>query len=810
MNKLLSKIISKAVSSVSQTSTDEIISIAPSAEISAACREIAAEGIILLKNDDMLPLKKNEKISLFGRVQINSFFVGYGSGGDVKSHYNVNFYDALASNDEIILNKSLYDIYNKWCSKNIPDDGFWGHWPMCYDEMPLSETIIKSTKEDYDNAIVFIGRAAGEDRENTLTEGSYYLTEIERDMLSKVCAAYKKVAVVLNIGSIMDMSWTQDYNISALLIAWQGGMEAGNALADIITGKTAPSGCLPDTIAREYDDYPSSSEFGNRNENIYKEDIYVGYRYFDTFAKDKVLYPFGFGLTYTDFKITDISFDKTSDNNKVSFSISNIGTVPSKKCVQLYCRLPQGKLGNPELVLCGYLKTAVISPDQSENYTLEFNNYDISSFDDNGMSGYINSYVLEAGKYEIFIGFSSREILSAGYFIIEKTTPIKQLNEYCAPDADNLFMRLKPLCINSNYIPTKEPVSTRTVSLHDRILSSLPKTIQISVGNNYTLRDVKNNKCTMDEFIGTLTYDELEAISRGDYIMNSPLGAKGNAGVFGGVTESLRNKGIRPVTCTDGPSGIRLSATSSLLPCGTLMASSWNEELITKLYQCVADEMLERGSDVLLAPGMNIHRNPLCGRNFEYFSEDPLISGKCAAAVVKGLQSKGVSACPKHFACNNQEANRTENNSAVSQRALRQIYLKGFEICVRESDPWNIMTSYNKINGVWSHYNYELVTGILRGEWNYKGNVITDWWMKSSVSPEFPYVRDQAYRVRAGVDVLMPGGSRTGKKVPDGTLLENIEKKEAITTAELQLSAKHVCDLILKLKEKVDSDENCN
>lgn len=271
-----------------------------------------------------------------------------------------------------------------------------------------------------------------------------------------------------------------------------------------------------------------------------------------------------------------------------------------------------------------------------------------------------------------------------------------------------------------------------------------------------------------------------------------PLGVPGNAGAFGGVLASLRAKGVPPVTTTDGPSGIRLYSCCSLLPIGTLLACTFDTALVEEIYALLGQEMRERGSDVLLGPGMNIHRNPLCGRNFEYFSEDPYLTGKIAAACVRGVQSAGVSACPKHFACNNQEFRRNRNDSRVSERALREIYLKGFEICIKEASPKTIMTSYNKINSVYAHYNYDLCTTILRGEWGYRGLVMTDWWMRPQHSPEFPQMRDNAYRVRAQVDVLMPGGSRTGKRKSDGTLLKTYGKPEGITLGEMQRSAKNV------------------
>ena len=306
----------------------------------------------------------------------------------------------------------------------------------------------------------------------------------------------------------------------------------------------------------------------------------------------------------------------------------------------------------------------------------------------------------------------------------------------------------------------------------------------------------------MDAFLAQLDLGELEAISRGAYTMGNPLGARGNAGVFGGVTESLRKKGIPPITTTDGPSGIRLYDSCSLLPMGTLLACTFDTGLVEELYRAVGEEMKKRGSDVLLAPGMNIHRNPLCGRNFEYFSEDPYLTGRMAAAVVKGIQSQGVSACVKHFACNNQEVNRTNNDSIVSERALREIYLKGFEICLKLAKPITLMTSYNKINGIWSHYNFELVQTIARKEWGYGGLVMTDWWMRYAPSPEFPELTGNGYRVRARVNLLMPGSRRLTDiwHRPDGTLLATFGKPGGITLGEMQETARQVLNCVMKLK----------
>ena len=333
-------------------------------------------------------------------------------------------------------------------------------------------------------------------------------------------------------------------------------------------------------------------------------------------------------------------------------------------------------------------------------------------------------------------------------------------------------------------------------SLKERILDNLPTEIPFTGDKGIKLKDVEAGLASMEDFVAQLTPEELESLTHGDFVMDSPLGAKGNAAVMGGIIESLREKGVPPITTTDGPSGIRLQYYCSLLPCGTCLACTWDPALVESLYQAHGREMVQKGSDVLPGPGMNIHRNPLCGRNFEYFAEDPLLAGKTAGAMVRGIQKNGVSACPKHFACNNQETNREYNDSQVSQRALREIYLKGFEICIKEAAPHHIMTSYNKINGVWSHYNYDLCTTILRGEWGYGGSVMTDWWERPSADPDFETVWDSAYRVRSQVDVLMPGAvDREGS--PDPSVLESYHKG-GLTLAELQRGAKNVLGNIIK------------
>ena len=755
-------------------------------------REIAAEGAVLLENQ-VLPLQKGCCVSIFGRVQHDYFYTGYGSGGDVNFPYSVSLLEGLRNCGHLTLNEDLAHIYEGWCADNPPSCGMWGRWPLAHPEMPVSHSLVEAARRTSDQAVIVLGRAAGEDRESHLAPGSYYLTDEEKALLKAVTAQFPDAVLVLNIGAVMDFSFLKDYSFGAVLIAWQGGMESGNAVADILCGKVNPSGRLTDTIANNYADYPSSANFGQKDRNEYFEDIYVGYRYFETFAKDKVLYPFGHGLSYTtfDMQVTQLS------SLVFRASVTNTGSCPGKETVMLFAQKPCGKLGNPARELVAFRKTRLLAPGETEELLLNVSRYQLSSYDDAGWTGHKSCYVLQGGTYRFYCGKTVRDAVSAGALIVSKDTVIKQHSEACAPIEKFAYLD------QEGGTPFQRCSPVRTVDLKARILENLPKSIPTISDQGYQLKDVKNGKIDLDTFVAQLELEELEAISRGGYVMNHPLGARGNAGIFGGVTASLRAKGIPPVVTTDGPSGIRLYDSCSLLPIGTLLACTFDTRLVEQLYTAVGAEMKERGSDVLLAPGMNIHRNPLCGRNFEYFSEDPYVTGRIAAAVVDGIQSAGAAACPKHFACNNQETNRNKTDSVLTERALREIYLKGFEICVKLAVPQCIMTSYNKINGVWGHYHYDLVKTILRGEWGYEGLVITDWWMQYASSPEFPKLTGNAYRVRARVDVLMPGSRSFVDKLhrPDGTLLKTYGKPGGITLGELQETAKNVLRCVMEIKE---------
>ena len=756
-------------------------------------RRAAAQGAVLLKNDGTLPFKKDSTVSLFGRVQQDWFYTGYGSGGDVVKPYAINLIEGVRKSETLKLNEALAATYEKWCKENPIDHGVWGHWPRFYPEMPVDASVVKTASESSDYAVVVIGRSSGEDRENVLEKGSYYMTDDELALIKKVTDSFSKTVIVFNIGCMMDFGWMESFGdkISAALIVWQGGMESGNSVADLLSGKETPSGKLPATAVKKYEYYPCANDFGAKEYNNYVEDIYVGYRYFETFRKDEVLYPFGHGLSYTEFEKTFVSAEKTDDGFSFRYNVKNIGDCKGALAIQVYVEKPCGVLGNPYRELAGFGKTKTLLPGEEEALTIEISMRSLASYDESGKTGFASAYVIEKGIYGFAVGEDVRSAEKVYTYENAENVLYQQLSQVSAPKY--AFSKIKAEKGENGYEIKKEAVYTSRTDLRKIISENLPVNIPQTGNRGIKLIDVKNGKATMEDFVAQLSLKELEAITRGDYTMRSKLGAPGNAGCFAGVLQSMRDKGIPAVTTTDGPSGLRLSASCSLIPIGTLLSSSFDTMLVEELLTAIGKEMLVKGSDIILAPGMNIHRTPLCGRNFEYFSEDPMLSGKIAAAYVRGIQKNGGSACPKHYACNNQEYNRCKNDSRLSERALREIYLRGFEICVKEAKPQNIMTSYNKINGVWGHYNYELCTTILRKEWGYTGNVMTDWWMQDSNSPEFPALKNQAYRVRAQVDVLMPGGaSRLPLRISDGTLLKTYKKEDGITLGEMQRSAMNV------------------
>ena len=760
----------------------------PYAPLAIHSRKLAAEGCVLLKNENkVLPIKPENTVSFFGRTQIDYIKSGTGSGGLVHTEYVVNIIDGALNNSKINVNTELVDIYKSWIKENPFDEGNgWASEPWFQKEYVPDESVVKSAREKSDVAVIVIGRTAGEDRDNAPEKGSWYLTDEEEQLLDVVSKYFENTVVLLNVGNILDMNWVEKYNIKVVMYVWQGGQEGGNAIADVLSGDVNPSGRLSDTIAKDISDYPSSKNFGNKDFNLYQEDIYVGYRYFETFAPDKVLYPFGFGLSYTDFEIEPYSVTKNNEKISAVVIVKNIGNVSGREVVQVYVEAPQGKLGKAKRSLCAFAKTSIIAPDKSDGLLIEMDIADLASYDDSGITGHKSCYVLEAGEYSIYIGKNVRDAEKVFTFTIDELTVTEQLTEALAPERD--FDVLYP---DRNFKPAYRSVSKRTVNYNKRITDNLPKTIEYTGDRGIKLIDVKNGKNTMEKFIAQLSDTDLRCLVTGEG-MSSPKARPGNTGVFGGVTRELADFGVPVVCLADGPSGVRMDNgdTATSMPNGTLIACSWDVEAAEKLYEYASVELCSHNIDSLLGPGINIHRSPLNGRNFEYLSEDPYLTGKIGAALVKGMSIHGNSATVKHFAANSQELCRNTVVSVVSERALREIYLKPFEMCVKEGNAKTIMTAYNPINEHWTAVNYELNTVILREEWGYTGMVMTDWWPKlSKEESDKQNLRDM---IIAQNDVFMPASDALTFNSNIDESLEN----GTLTRGQLQRNAKNILNYI--------------
>lgn len=782
-------------------------------QVSVLCRRAAAQGAVLLKNENaVLPLAADDNVAVFGRCQKEYYRSGTGSGGAVNVPYTTNLVDGLRGNG-IRLNEKLAVCYAEWIAAHPFDNGGggWACEPWCQQEMPVTQALAGEAAAVSNKAVVVIGRTAGEDKDNAVAEGSYYLTGAEREMLRCVCDSFERVIVVLNVPNIIDMGFMQDSaHISAVVYAWQGGMEGGNGIADVLAGKEVFQGKLTDTIARKITDYPSDRNHGGKEKNIYQEDIYVGYRYFETFAKDAVLYPFGYGLSYTEFALSECAVTVSGSGPETVFvftcKVKNIGTQYSgRETVQLYVEKPAGGMGRPARELVGFAKTRNLGCQEEQTLQIEVPAYRIASYDDIGISGYKDAYVLEAGTYCFHAGTSVRdtEQMPVGReadWKLADTVLVRQCEEAFAPV--ETFERMRAAeGTDGAPVLAYEPVPTRTVDLRERIESRLPAPIPYTGNKGLLLKDVAEGNCAMEAFIAQLAKEDLAVIVRGEGMCSLKV-TPGTAAAFGGVSDNLFGFGIPVACCADGPSGIRMDNGShaAQVPIGTLIACTWDETLAEELFACIGEEMMQNQVDALLGPGINIHRHPLNGRNFEYFSEDPLVSGRMAAAVVRGIGKKGVHATIKHFACNSQETGRHIVNAVVSQRALREIYLKSFEIAVKEGNAQSVMTSYNPVNGFWTASAYDLNTTILRKEWGFDGIVMTDWWAcmnDVTEGGECSRLRT-ADMVRAQNDIYMVVNNNGAELNSYGD--DTIEALGAgrLTIGELQRCVMNICGFLMR------------
>ncbi|MCI8360513.1 MAG: carbohydrate-binding protein [Clostridiales bacterium] len=1030
-------------------------------------RKVATEGMVLLKNDNgALPLPEGEKIALFGKGQID-FVKGGGGSGDVTAEYVVNMLQGMENKEKdskVQINTELANQYRQNSGLNLTD------------------AMVSKAKEQSDTAIVTISRHSGEGSDRSSGKGDYYLSDSEVSMLDKVSGAgFEHVVVVLNVGGVIDTSWIANYNIDSVLMAWQPGMEGGNAVADILCGDVNPSGKLTDTFAKSFNDYPSSSNFGQEAMvTKYEEDIFVGYRYFETFdpGYEKVVYPFGYGLSYTTFDIANVKVESDQDSITVTADVKNTGRTAGKEVVQVYYSAPQGKLGKPAKELAAFQKTGLIEPGKTEKVAMTYAIKDMASYDDTGKTGHKSAYVLEKGDYKIYVGNSIKNAGEAGVrhtYAVAADTVAEQLTEQMTPIqlekrllADGTYETLEQPTNYAHKLDSRKEATIRAIDYYkkhyhavldfqdnptpDNYTASMrmltsdagnrwvtyavnaphagPYAISLGVGNdgngledavafyvndapqsgikfplpntggrfeirklgaatlqlNQGLNFIKIEFTKGDRFQGVLDYItikagegnldvdpieyvplpaaktkvecekyvnksddvQVETISAGPAQGGKSLGwlhtgglsisyafdvaqagaykltfsaAHGLGGVENGATCFVNNQkqenfnwtlqdtqvegnqyfnfidlevgtvelpagkcvlqfvvnegknmgnidyfylepvnnakaaaasvqaannirvsaaasavqavddkimyvdvmedpslmdafiaqlsaedlvylsgghktvmpngtgligylpeyGIPGAETVDGPAGVRLAIACTAWPVATLQACTWDPEILEMVGKAVGVEAKQNGADIWLAPGLNIHRNPLCGRNFEYYSEDPLISGKMAAALTRGTQSEKVAVAIKHFAANNRETNRGYQDSRVSERALREIYLKGFEICVKEADPWTIMSSYNLINGTETSESVDLLTNILRDEWGFQGMVMSDWWNDSTA----------LYEAIAGNDIKMG----TPENPPH---LLNAYKAGMLSREVLERNVKRILEMIMK------------
>jgi len=698
----------------------------------ALSRRAACEGAVLLKNNGILPLKNGAKIAVFGNAQID-YVKGGGGSGDVHSPYVRNIYEGMKMKEgKVDVFDSLSLFYMDAVLSAYKNDG--AHGRLTEPKVPAE--LMRAASEFTDTAVITICRHSGEGYDKNADCCYFELEPEEKELVADVLANFAHVIVLLNTGAVIDTSWfAGEEKIEAALMLWQGGMEGGLAAADMLVGDDAPSGKLVDTCAATLADYPSTAGFHESEDYVkYTEDIFVGYRYFETLPgkKNAVVYPFGFGLTYTTFKISDIFVSAGEKRIFVSADVKNTGTRAGKEVVQVYYSAPGGKITKEKISLAAFAKTPTIEPGKTATVTMYFDIADMARYDDAGDIKK-NAYVLEAGEYKIMVGTSVRDTVCAYKYNVPETVITKKCKSYCAPK--NLEKRLMA---DGTYraVPARRTAQkTFAPTYHNEYKP--PENIE----NLIELYDVADGKATLDEFISQMCDADLSSL-----LIGKRSTGVCNTGTMGGIFKYR----IPPIATADGPAGLRLhpnrGVRTTSFPIATAIACSFNTALAEEIGAAAALECKENNLQIWLAPALNIHRNPLCGRNFEYFSEDPLMAGKMAAAMVRGIQAQKVVATPKHFAANNKETNRLDSDSVMSERALREIYLRGFEICVKESAPKLIMTAYNLINGVRASECGELITGILRGEWGYEGAVTTDW------SNHAEHYKE----VKAGNDIRMP------------------------------------------------------
>lgn len=789
-------------------------------------RRAAAEGFVLLKNEDqVLPLKTGTKAALYGAGAVKTIKGGTGSG-DVNERDCVNIFQGMKQagyeiTSEAWLNsyEELYDQKRQeWKQEvltklQVPGTDFFTAYSTTPFYMPCGNSIdIETAKADgADVAVYVLARIAGENADRHDVEGDYFISAEEKELLKSIAKCYEKIVLVVNTGGLVDLAFTEEFpSICAILQFVQAGQEGGSALADVISGKVVPSGKLADTWALSYYDYPNAETFsyknGDTNTEKYEEGIYVGYRYFDTFDVP-VRYSFGYGLSYTEFEIQAEKIGAAVKGGRPSIavqtSVTNTGdTYAGKEVVQIYVSCPQGRLPKEYRRLAGFGKTKVLEPGKTQEMTITFPLYQLASFDEEKAA-----WILEEGTYGIWVGSSLAEAKLAGTVVIDEETLMVQCEHICEVKETLEEMQADPAKMKEKEEAWLSQVKTLSIPP----VQICAAEIQTETISYQTLTDELPGRA--GEIVKELSQEQLIELATGD-IGKGQDSAFGSAGftVPGAAAETssvaLEPWNVASMVLADGPAGIRLNQSYQVvdgeiqkqelkkafeggffaeeeevtgttyyqyctaIPVGTLLAQTWNTELLKELGEMIGHEMELFNVTLWLAPGMNIHRNPLCGRNFEYYSEDPLLAGIMASAMTMGVQKvPGCGTTIKHFACNNQEDNRMGSDSVVSERVLREIYLKGFEIAVKDAQPMSMMTSYNMINGVHAANSYDLCMKAARDEWRFAGAIMTDW-TTTNVSPRG--ICTAAGCMRAGNDMVMPGmpmdHENLRKELDEGTL----------------------------------------
>ncbi len=772
----------------------------------ALSRKAAREGMVLLKNEDhVLPLAQGCRVALFGKATID-YVKGGGGSGDVTVPYIRNIYDGFT---EVIGEEAVYpgtvEYYREYVAAQYA-----AKWaPGMMAEPPVPEDLLREARAFTDTAVISISRFSGEgwDRKSPraritrkepvtgdavsmsdvlFERGDFYLSEAERRMVDQVSGTFPKTVVVLNVGGMVETAYFRDHpRIQGLLMAFQGGLEGGCAEAELLMGIAVPSGKLTDTYAADLDDYPGCEHFYDSEEYVdYTEDIYVGYRYFETIpgARDKVVYPFGFGLSYTRFSFTEEEILFSGGEAEARVLVTNEGSFPGREVVQVYYSAPQGRLGKPARELAGYRKTRLLAPGEAERVSVRFPLSGMASYDDLGKVQK-SAWILEAGEYRFFIGSSVRDAReNERTWSLPEDRIVEQLDSRMAPTclkerllADGSLEKLPTGPCNDFNATALAPMSHEELHATPEV-RAVPRIKNFGRDIGMKLKDVADGKMSLEDFVAALPTEDLAHL----------LGGQPNLGLantFGYGNNPVY--GIPNIMTADGPAGIRfhpgLGVTTTAFPCATLLGSSWDPQICYEVGAAAALEAKENNIMVWLTPGVNIHRNPLCGRNFEYFSEDPLLAGKQATGMIRGIQSRRIAATAKHFALNNKETNRRNSDSRASERAIREIYLKQFEILVKEAHPWSIMSSYNIINGHRASENWDLLTGILRDEWGFDGMVTTDWWTFGEHYKE----------TAAGNDMKMATG------FPDR--LQEAMEKGVLTREDMEKAARNILRLILRI-----------